>query len=220
MADIFISYARTDRAAAQRLAEALEQAGWSVWWDRMIHGGQRFEEVIEEQLAQAGCVVVLWSRQSARSWWVRSEAGDGRERDILAPVLLEDTQIPLIFRGIHTVDLRGWEGDTDNPGFTDLVSAVSGRLNRSPPLPPAPPMRVIRTLRRGLRQASRNPGGPAGLLIGAIGAAIGIAVTFQYSYPTVSVDTGLGILFALTGLIVMFVMRALWRIVRGLLREP
>jgi hypothetical protein len=36
MADIFISYARPDRARAKALAEALERNGWSVWWDRGI----------------------------------------------------------------------------------------------------------------------------------------------------------------------------------------
>ena len=239
MADIFISYARSDRAAAQRLADALEDRGWSVWWDPQIPVGRHFEEVIEKQLALAGCVVVLWSRQSVQSRWVRSEAADGRDRDILAPVLLEDAQIPLIFRGIQTADLRAWNGDTDHAGFNNLVSAISGRLESSirngtasgdakivgqPGLAePGGLLGFVRGLRRGSRQAhhftKRHSTGPGGLLVGATGAAIGIAVAFQYAYPTVSVDTGLGILFALTGLIVMFVMRALWRILRGQHRE-
>ena len=36
MADIFIGYAREDRAVAAVLAKALEGCGWSVWWDRVI----------------------------------------------------------------------------------------------------------------------------------------------------------------------------------------
>ena len=33
MSDIFISYARTNRDRAQALAAALDQRGYSVWWD-------------------------------------------------------------------------------------------------------------------------------------------------------------------------------------------
>ena len=44
MADIFISYAKSDRAKAQTLANAFEREGWSVWWDPKIPPGQTFDE--------------------------------------------------------------------------------------------------------------------------------------------------------------------------------
>ncbi|MFI4997767.1 MAG: TIR domain-containing protein, partial [Hyphomicrobiales bacterium] len=33
MVDVFISYAREDRSQAAELAELLEEAGYTVWWD-------------------------------------------------------------------------------------------------------------------------------------------------------------------------------------------
>jgi hypothetical protein len=33
MADVFISYAKTDRPLALKLAAMLEAEGWKVWWD-------------------------------------------------------------------------------------------------------------------------------------------------------------------------------------------
>ena len=39
MADIVLSYARENRRQAESLARALEDAGWSVWWDREILPG-------------------------------------------------------------------------------------------------------------------------------------------------------------------------------------
>ena len=67
MSDIFISYSSSDRAKARALAQQLEQEGWSAWWDRTIPPGQSFSVVLEEALAAARCVVVLWSPASVDS---------------------------------------------------------------------------------------------------------------------------------------------------------
>ena len=64
MADIFISYAREDRTRVQPVAAALSAHGWTVWWDRQIHGGKSFDQVIAEALAGARCVLAVWSRHS------------------------------------------------------------------------------------------------------------------------------------------------------------
>ena len=54
MADIFISYASEDRLRAEPLAKALEEQGWSVWWDRTIPPGETFDQVIATQLLLEG----------------------------------------------------------------------------------------------------------------------------------------------------------------------
>ena len=50
MADLFISYSREDRDLIQSLAEALQAAELSVWWDRNIGGGAEFARAIETEL--------------------------------------------------------------------------------------------------------------------------------------------------------------------------
>ena len=63
MADLFISYADEDREWAERLAKALEDNGWSVWWDRRLLAGQSFDQIIERELTNTKAAVVLWSRR-------------------------------------------------------------------------------------------------------------------------------------------------------------
>ena len=62
MAKIFLSYARDDAARAGRIANALENAGHDVWWDREIAAGSSFSNEIDTALNDAQLVVVLWSK--------------------------------------------------------------------------------------------------------------------------------------------------------------
>lgn len=102
MADVFISYAREDLAQAKSLADTLTQAGCKVWWDPHIRFGEMYLDVIERELDAAACVVVLWSRHSAKSQMVREEADSGKQRGVLVPIRLDDTTPPLGFRMLQT----------------------------------------------------------------------------------------------------------------------
>ncbi len=85
MADIFISYARADRARVEKLALTLEAEGHSVWWDRQIVGGAEFSEEIEKELAAAKAVIVAWSAESIKSRWVKDEAVTAAEQRLGDP---------------------------------------------------------------------------------------------------------------------------------------
>jgi hypothetical protein len=134
MSDIFISYASRDRETAQKFARALEGYGWSVWWDREIPVGKNFDQVIEEELNAARCVVVLWSKESVSSRWVKTESSTAVDRDRLVPALIDDVAIPFEFKRIQTAMLSDWNGDTANPEFQRLVQAVRELVGRSGPV--------------------------------------------------------------------------------------
>ena len=74
MTDVFISYAREDRSIAQALARDLEGRGYRVWWDAELVGSDDFQEVILAALAKARAAVVIWSKASVKSNFVRDEA--------------------------------------------------------------------------------------------------------------------------------------------------
>ncbi len=128
MSDIFISYAREDRDKAKVLAELFQQQGWSVWWDRNIPPGRSFDEVIEEALGAAKCVVVLWSKNSASSDWVKGEAAEALQRKILVPVRIGSANVPLEFRRLQTVDLSDWKGDAGHPELSGFLEAVAANI--------------------------------------------------------------------------------------------
>lgn len=134
MADIFISYAREDTETAHRLADALDQQGWSVFWDRVIPAGWRFDDFLEEQIRTARCIIVLWSSHSVDSAWVREEAGEARRRDILVPAQLDDVVPPFGFRAIQAADLIGWAGNPQSSGFMQLLRDIQTHLG--PPTVP------------------------------------------------------------------------------------
>jgi formylglycine-generating enzyme required for sulfatase activity len=132
MSDIFLSYKSEDQAKAQIIAEALERNGYSVWWDRVIPPGRTFDDVIEEELDAAKCMVVLWSKESVKSEWVRTEVSEGKRRKILIPVLIEDVTPPLAFRLIEAAKLIDWDGTLPNPEFDLLLGSVSRMLGKVP----------------------------------------------------------------------------------------
>src|ERR1043166_62465 len=128
MSDIFLSYAREDRARAEWIATELAHRGWSVWWDQKLRVGKSFSRVIEQELDLAKCVIVLWSRVSIDSPWVLNEAAEGAARQILIPVRIEDVRIPLQFRHLHAADFLR---DPTDDQFRDFTSAIEDLVSRS-----------------------------------------------------------------------------------------
>jgi hypothetical protein len=132
MADIFISYAKKDREKVEPIALALMEQGWSVFWDRNIPGRRTWDEVIEEELDTAKCVVVVWTKISVKSRWVRVEAKEGLNKNILIPVSIEDVKAPLLFRPIQSVRLTIWHNESNYQQFVKLISDLSPILGPSP----------------------------------------------------------------------------------------
>ncbi len=126
----FLSYSHADQDRVRQLANALEQAGISVWWDTLIEGGAVFAKSVEVALARCDVVIVAWSKVSVSSDWVLDEASQGRDMRKLVPVSLDGTMPPLGFRQYLSVDLLGWRGDSQASQIATIVrgvEAVAGR---------------------------------------------------------------------------------------------
>ena len=120
--DLFLSYSRQDLAKIETLAAVLQQAGWSVWWDRHIKTGTSFDKVIEQALMNARAVVVAWSKNSVDSDWVRAEAAYALDNNKLLPLRLDNAAPPLRFINMQTVNFCSWDGSCDDQAFRTLVA--------------------------------------------------------------------------------------------------
>jgi TolB-like protein len=144
---IFLSYSRDDQATARRFAEGFEREGMSVWWDQTLNPGEAYDRVTEKALAEASAVVVLWSRKSVDSHWVRAEATQAHANGTLVPVMIEPCKRPIMFELTHTADLAHWRGDPRDPAWQSYVAGVRRFMAKDASATPGAPSTPVQTRR-------------------------------------------------------------------------
>jgi TIR domain/SIR2-like domain len=122
---IFISYARDDLAAVQRLKSGLDAAGLTTWFDlERLEGGDDYDRKIQRNIARCSFFVPIVSANTERrlEGYFRREWSYAidRARNIaegalfILPVSVDDTsggnaQVPDRFRAVHFTRLPGGE---------------------------------------------------------------------------------------------------------------
>lgn len=125
MTDVFISYSHDDQERVRRLVQALEAEGYSVWWDHTIPPGQSWDTFIARGIREAKAAIVVWSRHSVGSEWVKEEATLSRGDGKYIPVCVDDVSPPMGFARIQAANLVDWSGDRNHAQWRLLVRAVS-----------------------------------------------------------------------------------------------
>lgn len=130
MDEIFISYKKEELGTARLIADALEAQGWTVWLDSSkLRAGEYFDDIIEEAIKKAACVIVVWSRRSITSSYVKKEASLALDLGKLVPVAIDNAQLPLRFRDLHTIQLQGWDGSPFFGAFQELSKNIGDKIN-------------------------------------------------------------------------------------------
>ncbi len=132
MSEIFISYAREDLERTRQLANALGSLGWNVFIDRRIPAGKTWADYIGKELDGAKCVIVIWSKASLGSRFVKLEANNALAKEKLIPVLIEDVSPPFEFGDLHAADLSKWDGDKNKEEFINLVTDIESLIGSRP----------------------------------------------------------------------------------------
>ncbi|MEA3045451.1 MAG: hypothetical protein QOH47_3289 [Sphingomonadales bacterium] len=143
MTDIFISYSSKDRAVAERVRDALQDAGYDVFWDQSTPAGQDWDSWIRERLTGAKLVVTLWTKASVASPNVRHEAIIAREAGKLLPVMVDDlapTDFPMGLFMVQALMIGRSERQFEaaSAKFLDEVRARIGAAGGAAPRPRRP----------------------------------------------------------------------------------
>ncbi len=123
---IFISYSKLDTEFAFRLADDLLEAGYRVWIDRQIEGGERWRTSISDALRNATEMIVVLSPRSMNSKWVLHEGSvaSGLDKPIY-PVLIEPIQdLPVWMEEVQYIDFHAKPYDT---AYRQLIDALTPR---------------------------------------------------------------------------------------------
>ena len=124
MPDIFLSYNREDQDRAKVFAEALIAQRFDVWWDVGLRTGEAYDQVTEKALKTAKAVIVLWSKKSVESRWVRAEATLADRNKTLVPCMIEPCERPIMFELTQTAELSHWKGDADDKAWQIFLAGL------------------------------------------------------------------------------------------------
>lgn len=125
----FISHNKSDKNIASEIALYLAAENVSVWFDDWeISAGDSIVEEIENGLIGCTHFIILWSKNSATSKWVRRELRSTLTTAIetgnpkVIPICVDDTALPPLLTDIRSLIYEGGtEKDRD-----EIISAITG----------------------------------------------------------------------------------------------
>lgn len=127
----FISYSRTDKEFALKLARELKSAGYFVWLDQLdIPTGARWDDAVEKALREYEIFLIILTPASVSSENVKDEIGyaiDHGKR--IMPVLLKECDVPLRLRRFQYVDFTKMEF---SEGISSAKQLLEALLNEWP----------------------------------------------------------------------------------------
>lgn len=129
--DVFISYKREERALSELVKRALISAGYTAVSDLNIGKNEEFGDAIDTMIRTATLTLVLWTRASAASDWVRKEARLARDLEKggkgnrYLGVMVEDVDLdlPPDLRGLQMVNVQ--EAGLNGQGIERVLASAS-----------------------------------------------------------------------------------------------
>lgn len=125
MAQIFVSYSRSNTSFAERLARDLQDAGIDVWIDfRSIKGGEEFADVIFRGIRESDMFIVCLSPAAVDSEWVRREIVVTQADDIELHLNL-DAEVTFTAQADQLAIIVGSYQDLTSGAYTLIIETTS-----------------------------------------------------------------------------------------------
>lgn len=131
MQDVFITYAKADRAFAERLERALGAEGFSIWRWPETPPDSPAPEAPPPALEASRCVVAVWSPTALESARVHAEALRAAEAGKLYGVSRGDVARPRALAHRLHVPLEERDSFRDIAEFQRLTRALRRRVDRT-----------------------------------------------------------------------------------------
>ena len=193
-AEVFVSYARTDRERVMELVERMRSAGIGVWVDEGgIHGASLWGQEIVDAIDASKVMVLMISDSSITSDNVVKELSiASEEKKPILPVYLQRSQLPKSMRyqlaGIQHIEF--FEGQEDE-AFQSMLVSLS-RLGVSAEGAEAKPGSTSETVLEGQSTATNAPvstGRKGGLVTALLALAVIGLVLALVLRPDKSIET-------------------------------
>lgn len=123
----FISYAHADRDTVEKIIIGLKQNLCRIWYDEGLTPGESWNDDLAEHLKNSEVVVVMLTKNSVASQYVKSEINFAvaKQKKIL-PILLENVDLPagleMLLSSVQYALLY------DEPDISSRISRISSNL--------------------------------------------------------------------------------------------
>jgi len=130
MGHIFISYSKKDVVHAEKLINALKREGFNPWVDiEGLGAGTHWRSRLESQIETSDAYILIVSRNSAKSKWVKEEllVAQGLGKPIF-PLRIDNTKPFFGIRTIQYEDIR--RGKLPSEEFYERLAAKTSRKKK------------------------------------------------------------------------------------------
>lgn len=126
--DIFISYSSKNQQAAEDICSAFERSGIKCWMAQRDTPVLNYAAVITDAVKSAKAVVLIFSKEAAKSQWVEKEINIAVDnRKAIVPYMIDNVRLK-DYGGFYLMlnNLQWIQSDSDhNSSVTELISMVS-----------------------------------------------------------------------------------------------
>ncbi len=132
--NVFLSYRSVNRTWVLNLYDVLHQQGFEVFLDQcVLAGGDELVDSLEKGLSHSQAGILVWSKESADSAWVRREystqlrLSEKKAGFYFVPLRLDDSELPDFAAGTIFLDFSSYPDGPNGGDLLKLLNAIVGK---------------------------------------------------------------------------------------------